>query len=212
MVAAAHNMQGEVSSVKVFLFLYPTSRYIDDFVKDAFGTRGLPMNLDRLNQIIDIRYRQQDYKVIWVTEGKKPDYSQPDPELISDLIDIRKEDQVVSCGSDFVGFIHGYDPTPQIFAHLPPTTTNLVVGGYHQWDCVDHMAEFSYYKGILTWVDEDTTERYFSQMGLSFEIPDTRVRTLDGIDMTKERLNLDEYRFRKMVLEPRSEKPWFTHE
>ncbi|MFC1697945.1 hypothetical protein ACFL1H_06405 [Nanoarchaeota archaeon] len=78
----------------------------------------------------------------------------------------------------------------------------VVIGGFHQFDCVDKLAEFNYNLGIDTFVDEDTTELFFA-------------RVIDpGVPLIRENWSLKELgvgdKYYDFVKESRKDKPWMV--
>ena len=60
---------------------------------------------------------------------------------------------------------------PDYVLDMIPHPDRLVVGGFHQWDCVNTIAEASFRRGNKTFVDEDTTEMFFSRTSSKGKIP-----------------------------------------
>ncbi|HLB32570.1 MAG TPA: hypothetical protein VJL27_03395 [Patescibacteria group bacterium] len=124
--------------MKVFLFLYPILHYIKE------ETHGHPLKLKalkRLNAIIDTRYRQKGYRIFWLLFSVVRKPATPDLLLLDARIRIGKTDRVLSAGVSFERHCRRlvYPSPKSIIAQIQPVD-QLVVGGFHQTDCVDKLA------------------------------------------------------------------------
>ena len=192
--------------MKVFLFLYPIREYVNACIENFRCFEHHGCDPKRLNQVIAARYRAKGYQVGWLF------FSDPGEPLLADLtrtsehIRIEAEDSVFACGVSFDDHVANktYPDLDPIVARLPRPIEYLVLGGFHQNDCVDKVASAAHSKGIPTFVDEDTTEFFFTSG--SRKIPLVRRRfTLRGFGVTNPT-------FVGLILEQRKDKPWFTQE
>lgn len=190
--------------MKIFLFLYPANKYfakLKGIYKAKFDACGYDFR--RINDIIDARYRQIGYQVMWLMPGTKTDSTEPDLSLLSQDITIHQKDTIITIDlySYFPGGKERKDhPNLEldIFEQIPKAT-ELVLGGFHQWGCVDKLAQYAHQKGISVLVDEDTTDMFFSRTSRQGTIPLIRknpFRALKPEDSRRAR-------------EPRKGKPWF---
>jgi hypothetical protein len=161
-------------------------------------------NFRRINDIIDARYRRRDYKIFWLMFSKEDSPQEPDLSIVSNYIKINEEDFILAAGVSFDTHINEKKyPEPEFIFSQIPEITELIVGGFHQWDCVNKIAKHAYEKRIPVLVDEDTTELFFERTRLFGDIPLIRENTLPE-DLGLEGLKIGLYR--KM----REGKPWFA--
>jgi len=195
--------------MKAFLFLYPIRKYFEVWLKKhqrAFEENNYDQR--RINDIINARYRQREYSIHWLLFSTDEDSKKPDLSMVSDYITICKEDTIIVAGisaRDYFGesSLGLKNPDPSFILAQIPNLTKLVLGGFHQWDCVNKLAECAYQKGIPVFVDEDTTELFFATTYLCGDIPLIRETfTLADFGISKNMMEFD----RKM----RRDKPWFT--
>ncbi len=181
--------------MQAFLFLYPLAAYLGE--SKRYSTRAI----NYLNEIIHARYRKQDYQVIWLTFSRN-DRSSPDRSILSRKIRILPQDKIISCGKNWAHFrLHrDYPDQNYILDQLPPGIERLVIGGFHQWDCVDRVASVAWQRDHKAFVDEDTTDLFF----LDFRnIPLIRTDwSLKALGVTENMMQL--------AREARADKPWFV--
>ena len=159
--------------MKRFLFLYPIREYID---REATCASNRPHLLKRLNKIIDSRYRQSGYQINWLLFGTEGRPSIPDMSLIDPNISIYEADRIVSAGlSREKHRKYVYPSCKRILARLSPVS-ELVIGGFHQGDCVNRVARIAHRTGLAVAVDEDTTDQFFKTARLQRVPPITRTR------------------------------------
>ncbi len=152
---------------KVFLYLYPIKEYTsvflfhDDGLYDRLNiSRPLPI----LNEVINKRYRQKGYQVVYVLY--------PDKELYG--IDKIDNDKIIYTDITF-SEVSAYDykeyekkrfipkyPNELLLLEQLGNIDELVVGGYHAMDCVKRVAQESNNLGIKTLIDLDLTDLFFS--------------------------------------------------
>lgn len=194
--------------MKVFLFLYPIEQYFTStsnaHVLRRIRQRGLSVSY--LNDIIHERYRKEKYQVVWMLFGNLTDIRIPDRSSLSHYIHTQDGDIFVSSGVAYEGTA-GHQPNPEfVLSQLPSKITHLVLGGFHQWDCVDKMGRFAYELRIPVIVDEDTTDHFLLAMSRFGKIP--LLRPLHAaVDNVMKKNGLAT---REMIVQQRSEKPWFA--
>jgi len=147
----------------MFLFLYPINRYFETCLVDCLGLfERANNNFKRINDIIDARYREKGYSINWLMFSEEGDPESPDLSLLSSYLRIMKKDNLLVSGISFKEYIiQKKHPDPKIIFRQISKPRELVVGGFHQWDCVNKLARHAYLKGIPTLVDEDTTDMFF---------------------------------------------------
>ena len=192
--------------MRVFLFLYPIKDYVEFSIQNNFLLeRGLDPK--RLSQIIDYRYRKRGYKVVWLLFSQGRWLHKPDRRRFSEIFEVVPEDLVLGCGVSFANHCANrhYPNLSYVFSQLPNPIDELVVGGFHQWDCVDKAAAFAHRKGITVRVDEDTTQFFFSTTASDGPIPLRR----RGPDLYKLFSRFGDDWMLEFVTEKRKKRPWF---
>ena len=189
--------------MKIFLFLYPIKQYFKSEINNSFLFRKKNHDPKRINSIINARYREKGYQMAWLMFSDPNEALRPDISSVSDYVEILKDDIIIVSGVSFEKHLKEkkYPEYVFILAQMPHTT-ELVLGGFHQWDCVDKLAEHAYRSKISTRVDEDTTELFFLSTVLKGEIPLIRKKfTLKDMGINNQWLI-----FAKKA---RRGKPWF---
>ncbi len=146
-----------------YLFLFPTKPFISSSLESsAFERKG--HGPCELFELIDERYRKADYAINWVLFSKDDNLSEPDLCQIPDYVKFHKKDNILNAGVSFESHISKkiYADPEYVLSQLP-SHKKLVLGGFHQWDCVDRIAKRSYERGVETFVDEDTTDLFFGK-------------------------------------------------
>jgi len=186
-----------------YLFLFPVKEYFEACL-NACGTfefRG--HKPAELIHIIDARYRNKGYKINWLLFSREDDLSKPDLRQVPDFLEIEEHDGILVAGVSFGEHTSKgkYADSDYVLDQLP-IHRRLVVGGFHQWDCVNRVAERSHERGIETFVDEDTTELFFGRQLFS------------GIPLIRKKWSLRELgipeKFYKFAKKRREGKPWFV--
>lgn len=150
---------------KVFLYLYPIKDYMKMYVygnEKKYEEEGTQNPLPVLNETIDKRYREKGYKIVYAMY--------PDREIYG--IDVKDEDKIIYTDITYEEAITYTEEEEEnfIFFHYPDATKlleqlgdvdELVVGGFHETDCVKRVAETAYECGIPTLVDLDLTDLFF---------------------------------------------------
>ena len=189
-----------------YLFLYPIKEYFESCIAyRAFLEDGhRPV---KLCEMINARYRNNGYGINWLLFGKDEDDSKPDFSKVPSFVDIEPRDGILVAGVSFKKHTSEavYADVDFILNQLPPHQ-RLVVGGFHQWDCVDKLARQSYERGVDTFVDEDTTELFFGSWAFR-NCPLIRKEwTLDSLGLNDGNRALFEW-----IKNQRVSRPWFVH-
>ncbi len=179
-----------------FLFLYPIKYYIDH----SIGNHLRKESLQWLARILDVRYRQKGYAMHYLMFSDQMQRETPDLSLAHPLFPL--EGKIIASGVTWQEMGDGKYPDSDHVLNQLPEHSRLVVGGFHQWDCVDKVAERSYRRGIDTFVDEDTTELFFCGAPAAERVP------LEREKWTFEELGIPEWA-REHVRNQRRGKPWF---
>ncbi|MEK6861969.1 MAG: hypothetical protein AABY07_08440, partial [Nanoarchaeota archaeon] len=140
-------------------FLFPVKEYFEGMLSLLRLPRA---RVNKLTDIIDVRYRNNNYGINWLLFSREDDLLKLDLDRVPNYVNIREGDEVLVAGVSFKRHTTEelYPDSDYILNQLKPHK-KLVIGGFHQWDCVDKIARRSYERGIETFVDEDTTELFF---------------------------------------------------
>jgi len=206
------NMRGV--TVKRFLFLYPIREYIDREITDAPDDL---FALERFNEIIDARYRQCGYQINWLLFSVESRPNIPDLSLIDPRIRIHAKDRIISAGlSRERHRKYIYPSCKKILVQLNPAS-ELVLGGFHQTDCVDKIARAAHHNGLVVIVDEDTTDQFFKTARLQRIPPVMRTREEYAIDFRALLESMDNVFSHEMTARAiqehyaeRGQKPWLV--
>ncbi|MEX1997689.1 MAG: hypothetical protein WEA04_03370 [Candidatus Andersenbacteria bacterium] len=202
--------------MKVFLYCYPIQEYFTE------GVVGISLrncqrqgyDINRLNEIIDHRYRRQGYMIYWLFFSIEADREQPDRITQSPYIVIDQHDKVMASGVSFQAHTTQdlYPDSDKLITRLcqDRNPEQLVLGGFHQWDCVDRLAARAFARGLLTTVDEDTTELFFSQTSLLGPIPLNRSREEFGAMLIADYHNQSELEILEIMRQHRRSRPWLV--
>ncbi len=167
---------------KVFAFLYPQEDIIDHQIERSWVLHNIGKKKEKefenksdeeylsyrkkvygefysskLNQAIDLRYRSKDYAVY---------YPLLDDAKISELIDVKKEDKIIYVGMDIkihrteVNGEYPYYPDQNYILNQLLPLDELIVSGFHLWDCVQRLASRAYERGIKVMVDDELSESF----------------------------------------------------
>ncbi|MEX0621554.1 MAG: hypothetical protein WD187_00970 [Candidatus Woykebacteria bacterium] len=191
--------------MKVYLFLYPIREYVETSLEGRYlKERGRDPR--RLNKIIDYRYRRGGFQVTWLFFSAHTGSKTPDLTRTSELIEVAPSDLVIGYGVSFAEHCEFrlYPRLKFVFDQLPTPIDELVLGGFHQQDCVDKVARYAHWRRkIQAWVDEDTTDFFFATTSINGPIPLNR----RGPDIYSELIKHGE-EWVQAVREVRKDKPW----
>ncbi len=188
-----------------YLFLFPTKLFIESSLEScAFERKG--HNPCELFELIDARYRKASYAINWLLFSKDDNLSEPDLSKVPDYVKFHKKDNILNAGISFESHISKkIYADPEYVLNQLPEHQKLILGGFHQWDCVESIAERSYERGIETFVDEDTTELFFSKKA-HHDIPIKREKwDLKALGLAGSPEYVIEY-----ARKSREGKPWFV--
>lgn len=197
--------------MKIFLFSYPIRPYCEEGLVGS-ALRSLHEkghDARRLGEIIARRYRGRGYQVWWLCFGLPGTEDIPDLTLLSPYLGWEEADTFISCDVSFHDHVkfEQYPNTERVLDMLPPRLKRLVLGGFHQGDCVEKIARAATKRGIPTLVDEDTTEMFFFRTSLRGQIPLIRPLCQHVRELLAEQ---ESDVMRTWILERRRNKPWFA--
>lgn len=180
------------------MFMYPTETYFRDD-RITVPTRE---DIAFLFDIIDARYRQQDYQVHWAA-FKEEQSDAPDMDVVPAYVDIRDEDCVLVADVTTAELNEAeiYGDPDKILDQVVPVD-DLVIGGFHLYDCVDRLASRAWERDLDPFVDEETTEGLFYTLA----VDGTDAVPLVREDWRLEALGFDEEEW--YIRERRKDKPW----
>ncbi len=147
--------------MKSILILYPIQPYADALVDEE----ELPEVKVRYAEIYQelIRKRYPDFQMICVMFSAPGDLVKPDISQLLKGFSVNGNDIIGACGVTFEDHCKKriYPKEEKILDLCPQPTKELIVTGFHLWDCVDKVAKYAYNQGINVLVDEDLTELFF---------------------------------------------------
>lgn len=153
-----------------FLFLYPVSVYFDIEINNhSYGKKEgkaayRQKYIELLNRCIDVRYRQKGFVINFAVFNGCP---------VSEVVKVYPLDKIIEIGLNFGGFLkkqpsgeYLYPDSDYILAQLGQIE-QLVIAGFHMWDCVEKVAKRAYEKGLNVIVDEDLTDFFCGRIDYS---------------------------------------------
>ncbi len=189
--------------MKYLLILYPIRPYVDVLIGSWFRKEYKKFALLYKDMI---KKRYSNFKVICVFFSKDGETNNPDTAQDWDMFSQEKNYTIGACGVSFYDHCKKeiYPNPKRIISLCPKPIDELVIGGFHLWDCVDKTAKCAFEQGIKVSVDEDLTELFFSSVRLG-KIPVSRETSIKN---SKLQLNKAGSLFLKMACEARKDKPW----
>lgn len=183
--------------MKLLVFMFPAKEFFDKEVgwrSERFKKEGY--SFERLNEIIEARYRQNDWQIIWVLFK---DHDSNENASVPKLISINENDLVLTADITLKEHLEKglYPNLFFVFKGLSGKDFDwVVIGGFHYGDCVfkafDH---FNTQPGIEAFIDMEVTNRFFGLTTSYGEIPlVSRKRMLNNhqIDLIRRDPNLAE--------------------
>lgn len=139
-----------------FLFLYPTQRIFDWEIENGAYPNSIATfrkkYFSMFNSCIDLRYRQKDFVVNWAVFD--------DSDFCED-VEVQRGDVVFNVGmTEKEHYLRKVYPSSGLIIDLLGDVNELVVGGFHTYDCCARVAAEAYSRGIDVLVDEEVGERF----------------------------------------------------
>lgn len=185
--------------MKSILVLYPIQPYVDVLTRNREKARYA-----RIYQNL-IHKRYPGFQLIWMMFSESQSPEKPDMSQLWQGISIGKDDIVGACGVSFSEHCKKeIYPNPEtILSFCPRPIEQLVIAGFHFWDCVEKVAKRAHEKGINVLADDDLTEFFFWRAG----IPSSREKSIE-----KERKQLVKSGsfYLNLVRNARKGKPWLV--
>ncbi len=122
-----------------------------------------------INELID-EYREGGFAVNWALFGQREDVSVCDESRISPIFDIKSGDRKLSVEISYFDHTrnHVYPNGLEVVRGMGEME-ELVVGGFHESDCVPRIVEVARKLGIKASSDWAITDRFFHEMLRSFD-------------------------------------------
>lgn len=185
--------------MKSFLVLYPVQPYVDVLTGNEEKARYA-----RIYQNL-IHKRYLGFQLIWMMFSEPQSPEKPDMSLLWQGISIEKADIIGACGVSFSDHCKKkiYPDPETILSFCPRPIEQLVIAGFHFWDCVEKVAKRAHEKGINVLVDDDLTEFFFWK---------TRIPLLlkKSIDKDRKQLIKSSSFQLDLVRKARNGKPWLV--
>ncbi len=153
--------------MKTFVFLYPVTKFVAACVEQSSLFREGRHSPWELNRLIGIRYRERGYQIAWIVFSRYGQGSCPEWNWIAGEFDFRGQDRVIPCGIPLEAMVskRQYPHWGRILTAIGRPEL-LVIGGFHQFDCVDRLARAAHRHSLRVFVDEDLTELFFAHTHL----------------------------------------------
>src|SRR3989304_3366243 len=133
-----------------YLFLYPIGEYFKEFVNPSSSFTRKGNSAKKMFDIIDVRYRNQGYGVNWLLFRRLASIM-PDLSDLPPFVKMQKNDRILAADLLLIG-MDGFDGGQREYVNAVldqlPAAKRLVLGGFHQQDCVDKMASAAHTRGI----------------------------------------------------------------
>ena len=190
--------------MKSVLMVYPVRQYVDRADRgqpsngiflstwDVAWSRmlGLPAGCFRerfriINRLID-EYREQGDVVSWLFFSDSANRRTLVREDVSDVFQIQNHDRILAAGVTYNELMidEVYPKETEVLEQLPGLS-DLVVGGFHESDCVRRFAIAANARGIQASVDGLLTEKFFFEVLGSWQYDlDARMLATGHLDPT----------------------------
>jgi hypothetical protein len=159
-----------------YLFLFPVREYLSAGEYFSFAMRDIrsfDAEVGRMDRIIRARYgRGSGYETNWLLFSSPDDRCAPDLSSLDARMPEAMKGRMLVSGVTFEECTREeryFDPD-HVLSQLP-RTGRLVLGGFHDADCVERMAEGALAAGIDATIDEDTTDMFFHRRALGIRVP-----------------------------------------
>ena len=199
--------------MKSIIILYPIQEYVDALI----DSRELPEIKEKYISIYQnlIHQRYPDFQLIYVMFSENENPENPNMSQLWQGISIEEKDIIGACGISLSQHCQEQIyPNPEKIIDLCPCPIDeLVIVGFHLWDCVEKIAEYAYKQGIKVMVDEDLTEVFFGKVINNRGIPSSSCIPL----LREESIEKDRREFMEsspclleLTRNSRKEKPWLA--
>jgi len=196
--------------MKSVLVLYPIQPYVNELMFPVFSE--IDIKYAKIYQRL-ISKRYSGFQLIWIMFSEPQSSNKPDMSQLWQGISIKKDDIVWSCGISFDKHCKKqlYPDSKTILDACPQPIEELVIGGFHFWDCVERVAKYAYEHGINVSVDDDLTEFFFYKVKNCKGIPSSScIPLLREKSIKKDRKRFIEggHNLLEHVREVRRRNPW----
>lgn len=163
---------------KIFLYLYPIKDYfaydIPHFYDDNSKLNKSELYIKykafrQMNELINKRYREKGFEIYYVMFPNREIYG----------LEKQVDDKIIYVDYPFDDFDFHYADLSKLYTKIG-NIDYLVVGGFHECDCVRKAAEYAYNTlNIDTLVDCDLTNLFFQLRNISFYFDDDQYEQYD---------------------------------
>ncbi len=198
--------------MKSVLVLYPIQPYADALV----SKKELPEIKVRYAEIYQelIRRRYPGFQTVYVMFSAPEDPTKPDMSQLWKGFSVNGTDIIGACGVTFNDHCkkYIYPKENKILELCPQPIEELIVGGFHLWDCVDKVARWAYKQGINVLVDEDLTEIFFYSVRGFGGLPVLKIPILgkESWELTRKQLEKAGGAFLEHACEEHGKRPWMN--
>jgi len=196
--------------MKVLLILYPIKHYVNVLI----GKKESPEIKRKIatfyQRLIEKRYL--DFQRVFVLFSETKNSTKPNRPQLWEGVSLRNNDIVGACGITFKNHRENklYPEQSNILALCPKPIDQLIVGGFHLWDCVDKIAKYAYQQGLNVLVDEDLTELFFYRVRNSKGDPFLQTPISREKSLKQTRKILSKTGLLENARKIRNERPWLV--
>ncbi len=194
----------------ILLFVYPDMRYFEHEQKDLGFSLGSPecckYVFPYFDSLIDVRYRQRGFKVLWLLFSEPDNTLEPDLRWITTHVNIYPTDGFLASGITRDQLDQEIYADPAFVQNqIQGELGKVVIAGFHEADCVDKFAAHFHHQGLDVMVDTDLTNLGLNRIADGFPIPIHRKHF--GVDqyVAREEIRAEE---RETLLAHWKEFPW----
>jgi hypothetical protein len=199
--------------VKSLLILYPIQPYADALIWEKAGIPKADVRYAKMYQEL-IRKRYPDFQMVCVMFSAPENPAKPDISQLWRGFSVNGNDIIGACGVTFRDHCwkHVYPKASKILDLCPEPVDELVVTGFHLWDCVDKVAKYAHKKGISVSVEEDLTELFFYSIKSSGGIPILQIpiSKRESLEQTQKQLEKAGEYFLEHARAERKKRPWMA--
>jgi hypothetical protein len=183
--------------------MYPIQHYFDRETNWPYNQSEARMAVEYYNSLLYTRYF--NFEKIFVTFDDENGL--PDKSLFWKGLRIDPDVLVISATIKFDDLdTHCIYPNPaNIIKQIPDVIDNIVVSGFHYWDCVDRVANYLYKNSYDVQSDPDLSEFFFYQYHLQGYISVDRD---ESIRLRTERLKKESIIGLRSLIAEKSEYPY----
>lgn len=154
-----------------YIFLFPVKEFFLGCEKSCHSL-DFDREVHMLDLLINARYGcGSGYEMNWLLFSSRQDRNKPDIRSVDARMPVLETGRLLVAGTTYAEMRRYIYFDPAYVLSQIPNVRKLVVGGFHDDDCVDRVAAAAHARGLETLVDEDTTEMFFNRRALGIKIP-----------------------------------------